>query len=137
GVLRLLVIQPAVGIAGVHGAEAAGTGAYRPHQHDGGGTIGPALAHVRAVGLLAYGAQTMLADVALDRLEAIPSRRLDPQPPGLGLEDRGLFGRGTAFLLAVLDGGYALGGAELLTTGNMGGRVVRHRFRAPGMHSLG
>src|SRR5690606_38903527 len=108
-----------------------GAGADRAHQHDGGGAVAPALAHVRAVGFLTDSAQPMFADVALDRFEAVARRRLDPQPFGLGFEGSG-FRRCGAARLAVLDGSHAPRIAEILTTGDMGWRVDRHRCRTPG-----
>ena len=124
GVFRLFLVQPAVRVAGIYRAEAAGAGTDRAHQHDGGGAVRPALAHVGAMGFLADGAQTVFADVALDRFKAISAGCLDAQPLGFGAEYLGL-GVVTA-LLAVLDGGNALGVTELLAAGNRLLRTVGH-----------
>src|SRR6202007_1224082 len=49
GVLRLLEVEPAVGVTGVDGAEAAGARAYRTHEHQGRRTRVPALPDVGAL----------------------------------------------------------------------------------------
>ncbi len=80
-VLRLLGIEPAARIAGIDRTEAAGAGANRAHQHDGGGAGVPALADVRALRLLADRAQPVLAHDLLDRTEcgAGGQRRAQPR----------------------------------------------------------
>ena len=88
-VLGLLGIEPAARIAGIDRAEAASARAHRPHQHDGGGAGVPAFADVRALGLLADGAQTVLAHDVLDGLEARAARQRRPQPGRLASGRRG------------------------------------------------
>ena len=77
-VLRLLGIEPAARVAGIHRAEAAGARAHRAHQHDGGRAGVPALADVRALRFLADRGEPMLAHDALHGRETFaapaPSR---------------------------------------------------------------
>ena len=80
GVLRLVRIQPAMRITGIDGAETAGAGANRAHEHDRGGARIPALTDVRALRLLADGGEAVLLHDAFDGLKARARRRLGPQP---------------------------------------------------------
>jgi hypothetical protein len=126
GVGRFLDVQPAARVAGVHGAEAAGAGAHRAHQHDGGGAVAPALAHVGAVGFGAHGAQAVLADVALNGLEALAAGNLGAQPLGLAARDTGALLLAGALLDAVLDGREAVLGTEFLAAGDVFRGLVAH-----------
>ena len=124
GVLGFFLVQPAVRVAGVHRAETAGAGADRSHEHDGGGAVGPALAHIGAMGFLADRAQAMFADITFDCLKTVTARCLDPQPLGLWRKHLG-FSVGATFL-AILDGGNALGVAKFFAAGNGLLRGVGH-----------
>ena len=62
---RLVVVVP-VGPAGLDGAEAAGPGAGVAQDHDGGRALLPALADVRAAGLLADGVERLVAHEVLE-----------------------------------------------------------------------
>src|SRR5262249_31058176 len=85
GVLGLLRIEPAMRVAGIHGAEAARPRAHRTHQHDRGGARIPTLADVRTVGLFAHGRESMLPDPRAPLLKAGPRWRSRPQPGGQAL----------------------------------------------------
>ena len=80
---RLVGIKPAARVAGVDRAEAAGARAYGAHQHDRGGAGVPALADVRALGLLAHGRESVLAHRAAHELVAVPGRKRRAQPARL------------------------------------------------------
>lgn len=117
--------QP-LGLPGVHRAELAGAGTDRPHHHDGGGAVGPALTDVRAVGFLANGAETVFGHVAADRLVAFAARHPGSQPLGLALHRRLFLNNGRGTLNAVLDGGESVLTAELGATGDAWLGVFAH-----------
>ncbi len=77
-VLRFFGVEPAVRVAGVDRAEAAGARTDGAHQHDGAGTGVPALPDVGALGLFADGGQAVLPNHVLDGREPLATRR-----PGL------------------------------------------------------
>ena len=77
-IARLLGVQPAVRIAGIDGAEPAGTRADLAHHHDGGGAGIPTLADIRALGLFAHRGQAMLAH---GLAHGVVARRLPPAAP--------------------------------------------------------
>src|ERR1019366_1753755 len=104
--LRLIGVEPAARVAGINGAEAAGTGAHRAHQHDGGGARVPALADIRTLRLLAYGGEAVPAHRAAHEIVALTCRRPGTQPVRLAAQGLPI-GRG-ARLDAVLDGAKAL-----------------------------
>ncbi len=79
----LLRIEPTTRVAGVDGAEPAGTSADRAHQHDGGGAGVPAFADIGAFRLLAHRAQPMFADDAPDGRKGGTARHGRPQPTRL------------------------------------------------------
>ena len=85
GVGRLLRIEPAARIAGVHGAEAAGARAHLAHQHDRGRAGVPAFTDVRALGFLAHRGEPMLAHRLPDRVEPRPAA-----PPAVRRSQAGL-----------------------------------------------
>ena len=68
---------------GLHVAEAAAPGAGVAEDHDGRGTPGPALPHVRTAGLLADGVQAVLVDQGLELEIALATGNLRSQPVGL------------------------------------------------------
>ena len=80
---RLLEVQPAPGVAGVHSAEATGTGTDIAHQHDSGGSGAPALAHIGAFGLFAHGGKPMFADNSTDLFVVSATLHADAEPVGL------------------------------------------------------
>ena len=82
-----IVIDFAARVTRLHRTEAAAPRTDFAHQHESGSATGPAFAHVRAVRLLAHGAQAVFADIAFDRLEAAAAGRLDAQPVGF-FQDR-------------------------------------------------
>ena len=67
-------------LAGLHVAEAAAAGADVAEDHEGGGPALPALADVRAVGLLADRVQVVGADLLLEAPVVGPARGRDFEP---------------------------------------------------------
>ena len=88
GVLGLLRIEPAVRVAGVDRAEAAGARAHRAHEHDGGSARVPALPDVGTLGLLAHGGEAMLPDERAHGVVARTGGRPGLQPRGLAASGR-------------------------------------------------
>ena len=96
------------GLAGAHVAEAAGAGAGVAHDHHGGVALRPALADIRAGGLLANRHQAVVAHqragLVIDRVV----RRLDPDPGGFALDrilrPMGLFRMSERAGRAMIDG---------------------------------
>ena len=80
---RLVGIEPAARIAGIHRTEAAGARAHRAHQHDGGGAGIPAFADVRALGFLAHGGELVRVHVAARCARSARRRRQCLQPARL------------------------------------------------------
>ena len=76
----LVLIRRAGGLAGGHGAEAAGARADVAEDHEGGGAVLPALAHVGAARALANGVQPERAHDALQLLVVLPAQELHAQP---------------------------------------------------------
>ncbi len=107
-VSRLLGIQPAARIARVHGAELAGPGTYRPHQHQRGRAVGPALADVGTHGFFADRAQIVLTHGGAHPLIGRPAGQPGAQPGRLA--QRISLTACRRCLDAVLDGGESLGG---------------------------
>src|SRR5690606_37449340 len=68
---------------GLHRTEATATGAGVAEHHEGGGARGPALAHVRAAGLLADGVEAAALQDAAQPVDLWPLRQGDLQPAGL------------------------------------------------------
>ena len=79
---RLARIERA-GQTGLDVAEGAGARAGVAHDHEGGVLLLPALADIRAAGLLAHGVQAVVAHDALRGEIAGRHRRLDADPVGL------------------------------------------------------
>jgi hypothetical protein len=74
--------------AGAHIAERAGARAGVAHDHEGGVLLVPALADIRAAGLLAHGVQAVGAHDGLRVLIALRNGRLDPDPIRLAQHGR-------------------------------------------------
>ncbi len=72
-------------LAGLHVAEAAASRARVAEDHERGGSALPALAHVRAGGLLADGVQVLLADQLAQLAVALAPGRRDLEPRRLAL----------------------------------------------------
>src|SRR5262245_39654862 len=81
-----LVLVPRPRPAGLDVAKPAGAGAGVAQYHDGGHATGPALAHVRAAGLLADRVELVLVHDAAEALVARAPGHLGPQPRGLALD---------------------------------------------------
>ena len=82
---RLVVVEPGRP-AGLDRAEAAGPGAGVAEDHDRGGALVPALADVRAVGLLADRVQAQAAEQALEVVVVVAGRDPGPDPVGVPAE---------------------------------------------------
>ena len=85
-VLRLAHVDGAARIAGGDGAEAAAAGADVPQEHDRGGALAPALAHVGATRLLADRVQVERAEGLLQLRVAGATGGAHLQPGRLGGE---------------------------------------------------
>ena len=120
GVARLLGVEPAAWVAGVHRAETAGTGADLAHQHQRRGAGVPALADVRALGLFTDRRKAMLAHGAAHGfvVRAAGERRLEPARLAAGHTHRRCGGG----LDAVADRREPLRGAVLLAAGGLPAR---------------
>ena len=83
-----LVVGRRQRLAGVDEAEPAGAGAALAEHHERGGAVGPAIAEVRAAGLLAHGDQPEIAHRLLQRDHLGTVDHLRAQPLGLARRDR-------------------------------------------------
>ena len=84
---RLVVVEPGRP-AGLDRAEPAGPGARVAQDHDRGGPLVPALADVRAVGLLADRVEVQAAEQALEVVVVLARRHPGPDPVGVAAERR-------------------------------------------------
>ena len=82
---RLVVVEPG-GPAGLHGAEAAGARARVAEDHDRRRALVPALADVRAAGLLADGVEVQAAEQALEVVVVLAGRHPGADPVGMAAE---------------------------------------------------
>jgi hypothetical protein len=111
GLCRLVGIEPAFRVSRVHGAEAAGAGADRAHEHDRGRAVRPALGQVGAVRLLADRGQPVLVHDPSHLLVLAAPGQANAEPVGFALRRFDVGAR----LDAVLDGPDTCGVGEFLT----------------------
>ena len=115
-VFWLFKVQPAFGIARIHGTKLTGSRAGCAHKHDGRRAMVPALTNIWAVGLFTDSGQAVFANGIPNPLVALPGPGTDSEPGGLSLNGMGrILGR----LDAIFNGRKALGRRKFFAIFNL------------------